>query len=192
MRVHIQNSISIASAIFAELTIMTDRQTDRPHYSVHSNRPHLANAVMGPKTDMTAVTPRVVNRQIKTWWPSVPKNACIKVTIQYKDSHARRDKKKTVENSTHTHEKKWLRLWSETLMTTRDGRARSESMLLSEMIFEVFLVIVRQLTKWATKPFVFGLPRSPWQPSMNRIQRRWFMLNCRLQCRWYGTRLYGL
>jgi len=93
MRVHIQNSISIASAIFAQLTIVTDRQTDRPHYSVHSNRPHLANAAMGPKTDMTAVTPRVVNRQIETRWPSVPKNARIQVTIQYKDSHATRDQK---------------------------------------------------------------------------------------------------
>jgi len=40
-RVHIPNSISIGSAVFARLTIVTDRPTDRPRCSVCSNRPHL-------------------------------------------------------------------------------------------------------------------------------------------------------
>jgi len=35
------NGISIGSAIFAGLTSVTDRQTDRPHYSVGNNRLHL-------------------------------------------------------------------------------------------------------------------------------------------------------
>jgi len=39
------NSISISSAVFAGLTTVTDRQTDRstdrPCYSVCNNRPHL-------------------------------------------------------------------------------------------------------------------------------------------------------
>jgi len=34
---------------FAELTNVTNRQTDRPRYSVCSNRPHLAVAVIQPK-----------------------------------------------------------------------------------------------------------------------------------------------
>jgi len=33
--------MSIGSAVFAWLTIVTDRQTNRPRYSVGSNRPHL-------------------------------------------------------------------------------------------------------------------------------------------------------
>jgi len=51
-RVHISNGISIGT-VFAELTVVTDRQTDRPtdrpRYSVCSNRPHLASAAMWPK-----------------------------------------------------------------------------------------------------------------------------------------------
>jgi len=36
------NDITIGSAVFAELTIVTDRPTDRPaRYSVCNNRPHL-------------------------------------------------------------------------------------------------------------------------------------------------------
>ena len=35
------NSITIRSAVFARLTIVTDRQTDKPH-CVRSNSPHLA------------------------------------------------------------------------------------------------------------------------------------------------------
>ena len=44
-RVHVPNDISIGSAVFAGLTTVTDRQTDRPtvrpRYSVCNNRPHL-------------------------------------------------------------------------------------------------------------------------------------------------------
>jgi len=35
------NGISIGAAVFAGLTNVTDRQTDRPCYSVGNNRPHL-------------------------------------------------------------------------------------------------------------------------------------------------------
>ena len=48
--VHIPNGISICSAAFAGLTVVTDRQTDRLCYSVCSNRPHPASAAMRPKT----------------------------------------------------------------------------------------------------------------------------------------------
>jgi len=45
IQVHFPNSILISSAVFAGLTIMTDRRTDRrtdrPSYSVCNNRPHL-------------------------------------------------------------------------------------------------------------------------------------------------------
>jgi len=40
-QVHKPNDMSIGSAVFAGLTIVTDRQTDRPRYSVCKNRPHL-------------------------------------------------------------------------------------------------------------------------------------------------------
>jgi len=46
---HIPNGITIGSAVFAGLTVVIDRQTDRPRYSVCSNRPHVANAAMRPK-----------------------------------------------------------------------------------------------------------------------------------------------
>ena len=49
-RVHIyQNGVSIGTAIFAGLTVVTDRLTDRLCYSVCSNRPNLASAAMQPK-----------------------------------------------------------------------------------------------------------------------------------------------
>ena len=35
------NGMSIGSAVFAGLTSVTDRQTDRPCYSIGNNRPHL-------------------------------------------------------------------------------------------------------------------------------------------------------
>jgi len=41
IRVNVPNGISIGSAVFAGLTIVADRQTDRAHYSVCSNRPNL-------------------------------------------------------------------------------------------------------------------------------------------------------
>jgi len=40
-RVLYPNGITIGLAVFAGLTTVTDRQTDRPRYSVCSNRPHL-------------------------------------------------------------------------------------------------------------------------------------------------------
>jgi len=40
-RVYSQNGISISSAVFAGLTIVTDGQTDRSRYSVCNNRPLL-------------------------------------------------------------------------------------------------------------------------------------------------------
>jgi len=44
-RVHIPNSILIASSIFARLMIMTDR----PRYSICNNSPHLHSTAMRPK-----------------------------------------------------------------------------------------------------------------------------------------------
>jgi len=35
------NGIWTGTAVFAGLTSLTDRPTDRPHYSVGNNRPHL-------------------------------------------------------------------------------------------------------------------------------------------------------
>jgi len=35
------NGISIGSAVFAAVTIVTDGQTDRPRYSVRNDSPHL-------------------------------------------------------------------------------------------------------------------------------------------------------
>jgi len=40
------NGISIGSAVLAGLTIVTDRPTDRPRYSVCNDRPHLASAAI--------------------------------------------------------------------------------------------------------------------------------------------------
>jgi len=48
-RVHIPNVTSIGSAVFARLKVVTDRPTDRPRYSVCSNKPHLASPAMRPK-----------------------------------------------------------------------------------------------------------------------------------------------
>jgi len=48
IRVHNQNGISIGSAIFAGLTIITDRQTIGQAISICSNKPHLATAAMWP------------------------------------------------------------------------------------------------------------------------------------------------
>jgi len=54
-RVHTPNGISVGSAVFARLTIVTDRPTDRPRYSVRNNRPHLYVVVRcGLKTENLA------------------------------------------------------------------------------------------------------------------------------------------
>jgi len=42
------NGISIGSAVFAGLTTVKDRQTDRPRYSVSNNTPHLRKLAMRP------------------------------------------------------------------------------------------------------------------------------------------------
>ena len=50
MRVHGSNGISIGLAVFAWLTIVTDRQTDkptdRPRYLVCNNKPHLRSTAI--------------------------------------------------------------------------------------------------------------------------------------------------
>jgi len=56
MRLHIPNGISIGSVVFAGITIVTyrptDRQTDRQTtlLRLYGNRPHLRSTVMQPKT----------------------------------------------------------------------------------------------------------------------------------------------
>jgi len=56
-RVHISNGISIGSAVFARLTIVTDRPTDRPRNSVCNNRPHLrsSSTMMRPRNISIAI-----------------------------------------------------------------------------------------------------------------------------------------
>jgi len=44
-QVHIANGVSNTSAHFTWLTVVTDRLTDIPCYSVCSNRPHLRSTV---------------------------------------------------------------------------------------------------------------------------------------------------
>jgi len=39
--------------VFAEITIVTDRLTDRLHYSICNNRPHLRSTVMQPEKKMS-------------------------------------------------------------------------------------------------------------------------------------------
>jgi len=48
-RVSIPNGVANGSAATAGLTLVTNRPTDRPRYSVCSNRPHLASAAMRSK-----------------------------------------------------------------------------------------------------------------------------------------------
>jgi len=47
-QVHIPNGIAIGLATSAGHTVVTDKQTDRPRYSVCSNSLHLASAAMRP------------------------------------------------------------------------------------------------------------------------------------------------
>ena len=47
-RVHNPNCVSIGSAVFAELTIVTGSPTDRPRYSACNNRRHLYVLRCGP------------------------------------------------------------------------------------------------------------------------------------------------
>jgi len=51
--VHIPNSVSIGSVVFTGFTVVTDQQTDRPRYSVCSNRLRLASAAMWPNNGIT-------------------------------------------------------------------------------------------------------------------------------------------
>jgi len=60
--VRIPNGISIGSAISAGLKVVTNRQIDRPCYSVCSNRPHLASAAMRPNN---CTEPQI--------WATIPK-----------------------------------------------------------------------------------------------------------------------
>jgi len=45
------NGISIGSAVFVGLSTVTDRQTDRPRYSVGNNRPHQRSIAMRPNSN---------------------------------------------------------------------------------------------------------------------------------------------
>jgi len=47
-RDHNPNGISIDLAVFAGLTIVTDRPTDRPRKSIYNNRPHIRSTAMQP------------------------------------------------------------------------------------------------------------------------------------------------
>lgn len=54
-KVNIQNGITIGLAAFAGLTVVTDRQADRPRYFVCRNMPHLASDAMRPKNKTVAI-----------------------------------------------------------------------------------------------------------------------------------------
>jgi len=41
----------MGSVVFAGLTSVTDRPTDRPHYSVCNNRPHLYSSAVWPNNN---------------------------------------------------------------------------------------------------------------------------------------------
>ena len=51
IRVHNPNGISIGSAVFAGLTIVTDGLTDRPRYSVCNNKTHLCSTGKRPNNN---------------------------------------------------------------------------------------------------------------------------------------------
>ena len=54
-RVHLPNGISIGSAVLqGSPSLQTERQTDRPHYSVSNNRPHLRSTEMRTKNHTTS------------------------------------------------------------------------------------------------------------------------------------------
>ena len=46
-----QTAFRSVQPFFAELTVVTERQTDRPRYIVCSNRPHLASAATWPNNN---------------------------------------------------------------------------------------------------------------------------------------------
>jgi len=56
IQAHNPNGILIGSAVFAGLTSVTDRSTDRQHYSVGSNSPHLRirSTAMRPNNNVIA------------------------------------------------------------------------------------------------------------------------------------------
>ena len=50
-RVYNPNGVSIGSIVYAGVTIVTDRPTDRPRYSVCNNRPRLRSTAMRPNNN---------------------------------------------------------------------------------------------------------------------------------------------
>jgi len=71
-RVHIPNGILISSAILqGSWSLQTNWPTDRPHYSLGSNRPHLASAAMWPKNTTTMPMPETVFQWL-SWYTQQP------------------------------------------------------------------------------------------------------------------------
>ena len=62
-QVYIPNGIWIGPAIFAGLTIVTDRPTDRYCYSACNNRPYLHNTMMRPKKSSSNLCTQVPTAQ---------------------------------------------------------------------------------------------------------------------------------
>jgi len=74
-RVQIPNGISIGSAVFAGLTAVTDRPTDRLHYSICNNRPHYVRSTAMQRTSLS-----------RTWWKDDTLNGCStvqKIVIEF-------------------------------------------------------------------------------------------------------------
>ena len=55
IRLNFSNGISIGYAVFAGLTIVGDRPTDRPRYSVCSSGPLLANTATWPNHNVSKI-----------------------------------------------------------------------------------------------------------------------------------------
>jgi len=51
-----------------------DRQTDRPHYSIYNNRPHLASAAMWPKKLFSTYIKTHIPKWCSTWTTNVAGN----------------------------------------------------------------------------------------------------------------------
>jgi len=78
------NSISIGSAVFAGLTIVTKRPTDRPHYSFCNDRPHLRSTAMRPNKASKGFVARLYpGPPGRAYRSTCPPNAILTLTPLY-------------------------------------------------------------------------------------------------------------
>ena len=77
IRVLSPNGIWIGSALFTGLTSVTDRQTDRPRYSVGNNRPHLRTYLL--RCGLLMMSRPILRSQ--TNFPRIPTYSCYYPTL---------------------------------------------------------------------------------------------------------------